>query len=52
MGGALPLKFKYTKKRENVNWEINPNDKDSHGIKTMHRSYPRQKLISIIINIL
>ena len=30
--------------------EVNSNDMDSHGIKTMYTSYPRQKLMSIMIN--
>ena len=38
-------------KNKNVNMEVNSNDMDSHGIKTMYsRSYPRQKMMSIIIN--
>ena len=54
--GALPLKVKYIKKTttknpdKNVNLEVNSNDMDSHGIKTMYTSYPRQKLMSIMIN--
>ena len=55
MQGAFPLKVKYirTKKEtdKNVNMEVNSNYMDSHRMeKTMYRSYPRQKLMSIMIS--
>ena len=41
--------FQYRNRTWILTRTLNSNDMDSHGLKTMYRSYPRQKLMSIMI---